>query len=167
MGPVGVVGAPSVFNSPVSARLKSACKTISGCVATFKNQQKNDWVGRPGSVSCSHLEQLVDELNLLPNIRTAHPPRLSLPDHVHGLVFQDRSPRSLSSSSTSRNESEYRRDQRTAQRISSGSVCRHLKITGRIAFFMISSGYPPPPTEVETQPVRSNPKNTGNYRSSH
>ena len=37
----------------------------------------NDWgpllsdgSGRPDSVSCSHLEQLVDELNLLPNIRT-------------------------------------------------------------------------------------------------
>ena len=53
-------------------------------------------------------------------------------------------PRALSSSSTSRNESEYRRYQRTAQRISSGSVCRHLKIAGRIVFFMISSGYPPP-----------------------
>ena len=44
-------------------------------------------------------------------------------------------PRSLSSSSTLRNESEYRRYQRTAQRISSGSVCRYLKIVGRIAFF--------------------------------
>ena len=30
--------------------------------------------------------QVVDELNLSPNIRTAHPPRLPLPDHVHGLV---------------------------------------------------------------------------------
>ena len=48
---------------------------------------------RPGSVSCSHPEQLADELNLLPNIRTAHPPRLPLPDHVHGLVSLDRSPR--------------------------------------------------------------------------
>ena len=92
MGPVGIVVAPSVFNSPVSARLKSACKTISGCVATFKNQQKNDWVGRPSSVSCSHLEQLVAELNLLPDIRAAHPPRLPLPDHVYGLVSLDRSP---------------------------------------------------------------------------
>ena len=44
-------------------------------------------------------------------------------------------------SSTSRNESEYRRHQRTAHRISPGSVCRHLNIAGRIAFFMISSGY--------------------------
>ena len=39
--------------------------------------------------------QLVDELNLSPNIRTAHPPRLPLPDHVHGLVSLDRSPRRL------------------------------------------------------------------------
>ena len=44
-----------------------------GCVATFKKQQESDWLGRPGSVSCSHLEQLVDELNLSLNIRTAHP----------------------------------------------------------------------------------------------
>ena len=51
-------------------------KQMRGCVATFKNQQESDWLGRPGSVLCSHFEQLVDELNLLPNIRTAHPPRL-------------------------------------------------------------------------------------------
>ena len=63
-----------------------------GCVATFKNQQENDWLGRPGSVLCSHFEQLVDELNLLPNIRTAHPPRLTLPDHVNCLISLDRSP---------------------------------------------------------------------------
>ena len=61
-------------------------------------------------------------------------------------------PRSLSSSSTSRNESEYRRYQRTAHRISSGSVCRHLKIAGRIAFFMISSAYQPLSAKVATQP---------------
>ena len=35
-----------------------------------------------------------------------------------------------------------------------GSVCRHLKIAGRIAFFMISSGDPPPSAKVATQPVR-------------
>ena len=63
-----------------------------GCVATFKNQQESDWLGRPGSVLCSHFEQLVDELNLLPNIRTAHPPRLTLPDHVNCLISLDRSP---------------------------------------------------------------------------
>ena len=52
----------------------------------------------------------------------------------------------------SRNESEYRRYQRTAQRINSGSVCLHLKIAGRIVFFMISSGYQPPSAKVATQP---------------
>ena len=64
-----------------------------GCVATFKKRQESNGSGRPSSVSCGHLEQLVDKLNLLPNIRTAHPPRLPLPDHVHGLVSLDRSPR--------------------------------------------------------------------------
>ena len=44
---------------------------------------------------------------------------------------------------------------RTAQRISAGSGCRHLKIAGRIAFFMISSGYPPPPPKVATQPIHA------------
>ena len=44
-------------------------------------------------VSCSHVEQLVDELNLSPNIRAAHPPHLPLPNHVHGLVSLDCSPR--------------------------------------------------------------------------
>ena len=32
------------------------------------------------------MEQLVDELNLPPNLRTAHLPRLPLPDHVNCLV---------------------------------------------------------------------------------
>ena len=63
-----------------------------GCVATFKKRQESDWSGRPGAVSCRHPEQLVDELNLSPNIRTAHPPRLPLPDHVYCLVSLDRSP---------------------------------------------------------------------------
>ena len=40
----------------------------------------------------------------------------------------------------------------TAHRISSGSVCRHLKIADRIACFMISSGYQPPSAKVATQP---------------
>ena len=63
-------------------------------------------------------------------------------------------PRSLSSSSTSRNESEYRRYPRTAQRISSGSVCRHLKIAGRIVFFMIASVYKALLAKVATQPAK-------------
>jgi hypothetical protein len=44
----------------------------------------------------------------------------------------------------SRSDSEYRRYQRTAQRMSAGSVCRHLKIVGRIAisrfFHVVSRG---------------------------
>ena len=66
-----------------------------GCVATFQKRQESDWSSRPGPVSCRHLEHVVDELNLSPHIRTAHPPRLPLPDHVHGLVALDRSPRRL------------------------------------------------------------------------
>ena len=66
---------------------------MTGCVATFQERQERDWSSWPGSVSCHHLEQVVDELNLSPHIRTAHPPRLPLLDHVHGLVALDRSPR--------------------------------------------------------------------------
>src|ERR1019366_9134376 len=51
--------------------------------------------------------------------------------------------------STSRSDSEYRRYQRTAQRISSGAVCRHLNIAGRVAFFTISSDYQPPPPKLQ------------------
>ena len=35
----------------------------------FQKRQESDWLGRPNSVLCSHFEQMVDELNLLPNIR--------------------------------------------------------------------------------------------------
>ena len=42
--------------------------------------------------------------------------------------------------------------QRTAHRISAGSVCRHLKIAGRIAFFIISLGYQSPPATVVLPP---------------
>ena len=47
IGPVGIVGDPSVFNSPVSARLKSACKMISrssGCIAPSLIMARNTWV---------------------------------------------------------------------------------------------------------------------------
>ena len=73
-------------------------------------------------------------------------------DPAQIVVWSAFRPRSLSSSSTSRNESEYRRYRRTAQRISSGSVCRHLKIAGRIVFFMIASGYQAPSAKVATEP---------------
>ena len=69
--------------------------SIFGCVATFQKRQESDWSSRPGVVSCRHLKQPVEELNLSPNVRTAHPPRLSLSDHVYGLVALDRSPRRL------------------------------------------------------------------------
>ena len=79
----------------VTASATGTETTFEGCVATFQKRQESDWSSRPGSVSCRHLEQVVDELNLSPHIRTAHPPRLPLPDHVHGLVALDRSPRRL------------------------------------------------------------------------
>ena len=61
-------------------------------------------------------------------------------------------PRSRSNSSISRNDSEYRRQQCTAPQINSVSVWSHLKIAGRIAVFMILSGYQPPLAKVATQP---------------
>ena len=59
------------------------------------------------------------------------------------MVWSASSPRSANNSSTSRSESEYRRYQRTAQRITSGAVCRHLNIAGRVAFFTIFADYQP------------------------
>ena len=44
-----------------------------------------------------------------------------------------------------------RKYQRTAHRINSGSVCRHLKIAGWVVFFIISSGYLPAAANVVTQ----------------
>ena len=49
------------------------------------------------------------------------------------VVWSASRPRSFRSSSTSRSDSEYRRYQRTALRMRTGSVCRHLKIAGRVA----------------------------------
>jgi hypothetical protein len=70
-----------------------------GCVATF------DW-GLMGSQelggetvdaasSGGQFEELVDELNLTPNISSAHPPNLPLPDQVHRLITLNRSLRRL------------------------------------------------------------------------
>jgi hypothetical protein len=56
------------------------------------------------------------------------------------------------SSSTSRSDSEYRKYQRTAQRIRTGSVCRDLKIAGRVAVFGVPSGYQPPLRPFATHP---------------
>ena len=58
-------------------------------------------------------------------------------------------------SSTSRSDSEHRRYQRTAQRISSGAVCRHLKIAGRVTFFTVFSDYQPPPPKLQHIPAQA------------
>ena len=91
--PLGDVRADQVAGGGAPAIVEEAGWL--GCVATFQKRQESDGSSWPGSVSCRHLEQVIDELNLSPHIRTAHPPRLPLPDHVHGLVALDRSPRRL------------------------------------------------------------------------
>ena len=46
-------------------------------------------------ISSGQFKELVDELNLTPNIFPAYPPNLPLTDHVHGFVALNRSPRRL------------------------------------------------------------------------
>src|SRR6195256_5416790 len=41
--------------------------------------------------SGGQFEELVDELNLTPNISSAHPPNLPLPHHIHRLITLNRS----------------------------------------------------------------------------
>jgi len=57
-------------------------------------------------------------------------------------------------SSTSRSESEYRRYSRSAQRISSGALCCHLKIAGRVACLTVSACYEPLPPKLQHIPPR-------------
>src|SRR6516165_6540187 len=57
----------------------------------------------------------------------------------HTVVWSTSRQRSSSNSSTSRNESEYRRYQRTAHRMSWGSVCRHLKIAGLFSIWPLQA----------------------------
>src|SRR5712691_1345891 len=45
--------------------------------------------------SGGQFEELVDELNLTPNISSAHPPNLPLPQHVHSLITLNGSLRRL------------------------------------------------------------------------
>src|ERR1700682_3527656 len=45
--------------------------------------------------SGGQFEELVDELNLTPNISSTHPPNLPLPHHVHRLITLNRSLRRL------------------------------------------------------------------------
>ena len=73
--------------------LKYALPPPGGCVATLKSSKRPTWFESTGApISGSHPEQFVDALNLPPNIRTAHPPYLPLPDHVHRLISLNRSP---------------------------------------------------------------------------
>jgi hypothetical protein len=71
----------------------------------------------------------------------ARPSYDRLPDRVPPVAPQHRAAR------------EYRRYQRTAQRMSAGSVCRHLKIFGRVGisrfFHVVSQG----PRKFATQPT--------------
>ena len=62
----------------------------------FEKQQETDLVestGRPYQATTSN--SFVDELNLPPNIRTAHPSDLPLPDHGQRLISLNRSPRRM------------------------------------------------------------------------
>ena len=43
-------------------------------------------------ISSGQFKELIDELNLTPNIFPAYPPSLPLTDHVHGFVALNRSP---------------------------------------------------------------------------
>ena len=56
-----------------------------------------EWGGERVDAASSggQFEELVDELNLTPNIFPAYPTSLPLPDHVHGFVTLNRSLRRL------------------------------------------------------------------------
>src|SRR5229473_6778431 len=54
------------------------------------------WAERPmPRAQAANSKRLVDELNLTPNISSAHPPNLSLPQHVHRLITLNGSLRRL------------------------------------------------------------------------
>ena len=46
-------------------------------------------------ISSGQFKERIDELNLTPNIFPAYPTNLPFPDHVHGFVALNRSPRRL------------------------------------------------------------------------
>ena len=52
-------------------------------------RKKSDGERIDTAISGVQLEELFNELNLPPNIRAAHPPNLSLPDHVHRFIPLD------------------------------------------------------------------------------
>jgi hypothetical protein len=47
------------------------------------------------AISGSHIEQSVDQLDLPPQIRTAHPLGLAFPNHIHRFISLNRSARCL------------------------------------------------------------------------
>ena len=78
------------WNSLVNSRICRGSRA--GSVATLKSLQKSGRGGICTAILGSHLEQLVNELNLAPNVVPPQPPNLPLPDHVHCLIALNRSP---------------------------------------------------------------------------
>ena len=85
-----VLGRHTVIKSALVSQMVSSSQEF---VRKCCNFESGDGSRFGIEVSCRHLEQPVDELNLAPHIRAAHPPRLPLPNHVHGLVALDCPPR--------------------------------------------------------------------------
>ena len=63
-----------------------------GSVATLNGRQRNGLTMVNAVISSGQFEELVDELNLTPNIVPFHPPNLPLPYHIDGFVTLNRSP---------------------------------------------------------------------------
>src|SRR6266852_2685080 len=72
---------------------------VDGCVATFHWRSMGslelDGETVDAASSGGQFEEFVDELNLTPNISSAHPPNLPLPHHVHRFITLNRSLRRL------------------------------------------------------------------------
>jgi len=69
-----------------------------GSVATFdwRSMGHRSWAERRSMRGLRRqFEELVDELNVTPNISSAHPPNLPLPHHVHRFITLNRSLRRL------------------------------------------------------------------------
>src|SRR4030095_2653685 len=74
------------------------------------------------------------------------------------LVWSTDSPRSITSSATSRSESEYLKYHRTAQRMIVGSKCRHLKSAG-LGLHTVTAYQTGPPDLQHNPPSRSGKEN--------
>ena len=85
--PFGIAQTAVIGRAATNALAAETRSTLrGGYVATFRKEQESAWSGRPTFFSCNHFKKLVDELNLSPNIRTAHPLRLPLPNHSQWLL---------------------------------------------------------------------------------